>query len=105
MTSGTVVTSIGAVCFGVVIGYVTYRALARSTSSASVSDLAAVVGAVGGGVVTGLFAPETDLFGWYAIGLLVGMVIYPVVFYRLAGRERTSQILGLDPGLDDPRPR
>jgi len=95
------VTSIGAICFGVVIGYVTYRALARSTANASISDLAAVVGAVGGGVVTGLFAPDTDLFGWYAIGLLLGMAIYPIVFFRLAGRERTTQILG----VDDPRPR
>jgi hypothetical protein len=32
----------------VVIGYITYRALARSTAAAAVSDIAAVVGAVGG---------------------------------------------------------
>lgn len=99
--SQSVVTSIGAVCFGAVIGYVTYRALARTTPSASISDLAAVVGAVGGAVVTGLFAPGTDIFGWYAIGLLLGMAIYPTIFFWLAGRERTTQILG----VDDPRPR
>jgi hypothetical protein len=97
----SVVTNIGAVCFGVVIGYITYRALARSTAVAAVSDIAAVVGAVGGGVVTGVFAPESTLFGWYAIGLLVGMLLYPLVFFRLAGRQQTTEILG----VEDPRPR
>ena len=99
--SASVVTSIGAVCFGIVIGYVTYRALARSTANASVSDLAAVVGAVGGAVVTGLFAPGTDLFGWYSIGLLLGMASYLLLYYRLGGRKQTIGILG----SDDPRPR
>jgi hypothetical protein len=98
----SLITSIGAACFGIVIGYITYRALARTTSSAPISDLAAVIGAVGGGVVTGLFAPGTTLFGWYAIGLLLGMILYPLIFFRLAGRELTTRILGPDA---DPRPR
>jgi hypothetical protein len=29
------------------------------------------------------------------------MLLYPLVFFRLAGRDRTTEILG----VDDPRPR
>jgi hypothetical protein len=42
-----------------------------------VSDIAAVVAAVGGGAVTTLFDRNgTDSFGWYSMGLLVGMALY-----------------------------
>ena len=69
------VISVGAVCFGIVIGYITYRTLARS-EKASVSDIAAVVAAVGGGTVTTLFDRNgSDSFGWYSMGLLVGMAL------------------------------
>jgi hypothetical protein len=73
------VLSIGAACFGVVLGYVTYRTLVRKKTS-SISDLAAVVAAVGGGVVTQLFDPTTgDAFGWYSIGLLTGMAVFLIL--------------------------
>jgi hypothetical protein len=73
------VMSIGAFCFGVVIGYVTYRTLVRKDDS-SISDIAAVVAAVGGAAVTQLFDPASgDIFGWYAIGLLVGMATFLVL--------------------------
>lgn len=75
---------IGALCFGVVIGYITYRTLAR-TETSSVSDIAAVVAAVGGGVVTTLFDPsEGDLFAWYSIGLLLGMAVFLILGYLLS---------------------
>ena len=76
MESSSTVISIGAVCFGIVIGYVTYRTLVRKGDS-SISDLAAVLGAVGGGVVTERFDQKGgDTFGWYAIGLLAGMAVF-----------------------------
>jgi hypothetical protein len=99
--SGTVI-SIGAICFGVVVGYVTYRSLARSGPTSSVSDIAAVVGAVGGGLVTTVFDPaNSDTFGWYSIGLLAGMATYLIVVLTLGNivREKTggSVLLGSDP--------
>ena len=50
MESSPTVLSVGATCFGIVVGYVTYRTLVRK-SDAAISDLAAVIAAIGGGVV------------------------------------------------------
>lgn len=69
------VESVGAVCFGLVIGWVTYRTLRRTSDRVKISDLASVVGAVGGAAVTSTFESER-LFGWYSIGLSVGFFGY-----------------------------
>lgn len=69
------VESIGAVCFGLVMGWICYRTLRRSREAVAVSDIATVVGAVGGAGVTGLFE-DGDTFGWYAIGLAAGFFSY-----------------------------
>lgn len=102
MASSPLVASIGATCFGVVTGYITYRTLARTTAP-HISDIAAVIAAVGGGAVTAIFpAKESDAFGWYSIGLLAGMALYLVLFLAMRGRAATGGILNED---DDPRPR
>lgn len=71
--SSATVISLGAVCFGIVVGYITYRTLVRKTDAA-ISDIAAVVAAIGGGVVVERFdsARGSDTFGWYSMGLLAG---------------------------------
>jgi uncharacterized membrane protein YeaQ/YmgE (transglycosylase-associated protein family) len=71
MTTG----EIGAICFGVVIGWITYRTLRRSSQAVRLSDLATVIGAVGGGAVTAIFDNQ-DLFGCYTIGLAGGFFAY-----------------------------
>ena len=101
MASRSLVTSIGAACFGVVTGYITYRTLARTTTP-HISDIAAVVAAVGGGAVTAIFpAKESDAFGWYSIGLVAGMALYLALFFALRGRSQTGGILTQE---DDPGP-
>jgi uncharacterized membrane protein YeaQ/YmgE (transglycosylase-associated protein family) len=70
---------VGAVAFGLVIGWITYRTLRRNKEGAGISDIAAVVGAVGGATVTGLF--ESAVFWAYAIGLAIGFFGYFVVGY------------------------
>ena len=67
--------SIGAFCFGLVIGWVTYRTLRRRNDGVALSDIATVVGATGGAAVTGLFG-NAQLFAWYSIGLAVGFFVY-----------------------------
>ncbi len=93
------VFNIGAVCFGIVIGYVTYRTLVR-TEKSQVSDIGAVVAAVGGGAVAGLFDPaEGEGFGYYSIGLLVGLVLFLVlrlVLERPADDGTQPTILGAE---------
>lgn len=86
---------IGATCFGVAVGYLTYRALVRTAVNASVSALAAVAGAVGGAAVTGLFAPGTSVFAWYSIGLLAGLAGFFAVFGRLNGLHRLAAVLSV----------
>jgi hypothetical protein len=95
MKQSALVISIGAVCFGLVVGYITYRTLARSTEGAAVSDLAAVIAAIGGGTVTALFQPDqSDAFGWYSMGLLLGMASYLVASLLIRGKRDTAQVMG-----------
>jgi hypothetical protein len=68
----------GALCFGLVIGWVTYRTLRRSQTN-GLSDIATIIGAVGGGAVTSLFPSGDTMFGGYCIGLAVGFFAYLAV--------------------------
>jgi hypothetical protein len=77
---------LGAGGFGLVVGWITYRALRRRQDKAALSDLAAVLAAIGGGAVTGLF-PEPRLFGAYGIGLAVGFFSYLTVGWLLDQRR------------------
>jgi uncharacterized membrane protein YeaQ/YmgE (transglycosylase-associated protein family) len=76
----------GALLFGVVIGWITYRTLRRKEGSSALSDIATVIGAVGGAVVTGLFKSQ-ELFAMYCIGLAVGFFAYLLVALALEGKE------------------
>lgn len=69
------VSEIGAICFGLVIGWVTYRTLRRSEDKVGLSDIASVIGAVSGAAITNLFSEE-NLFGCYSIGLAAGFFLY-----------------------------
>jgi len=67
----------GAFCFGLVIGWITYRTLRRKEGGAALSDISTVIGAIGGAAVLALF--PGDLFGTYAIGLAIGFFGYFLV--------------------------
>ena len=82
-------TLIGAGCFGVVVGWITYRTLRRRKGSAQLSDIAAVIGAVGGAAVTALFKSE-ELFASYSVGLAVGFFLYFLVSLRIVGKKKTG---------------
>ncbi|MFI9843931.1 hypothetical protein ACIHFD_43335 [Nonomuraea sp. NPDC051941] len=68
---------LGAICFGLVIGWITYGTLRRRQGAAGLSDLAAVLAAVGGGAVTALVGTP-EVFGAYAVGLAIGFFGYLV---------------------------
>ena len=84
---------IGAVCFGLVVGCVTYRTLARRVEGVSLSDIATVIGAVGGAAVVAIFH-DRRLFGLYSIGLAVGFFGYLIVYIILNGRKKAGTIMG-----------
>ena len=80
------ITDVGALCFGLVVGWITYRSLKRRADKASLSDIAAVIGAIGGAAVTGLFK-EAQLFAYYSIGLAGGFFLYLIISGILFGKE------------------
>lgn len=83
------IVDLGALCFGLVVGWVTYRTLRRKDGTA-LSDIASVIGAVGGAAVTALFKPSTDAFGWYSVGLAIGFFLYFIVGIFMEGKEKAS---------------
>jgi len=66
---------VGAAAFGVVVGWITYRTLRRKEGT-GLSDIATVLGVIGGATVTGLFPRDGGSFSWYAIGVAVGFFGY-----------------------------
>ncbi len=97
--------SIGATCFGLVAGYIAHRTLLRNSRGAQISDLAAVLAAIGGGAVTALFPVDgtSDAFGWYAIGLVAGMILYFANYRIHNSREQTAEVLGTGAQPREPR--
>lgn len=65
----------GTICFGAVIGWFTYYTM-RYSSTHALSDIATVIGALGGAAVLALFPAGTALFGAYGIGLAIGFFLY-----------------------------
>ncbi|MCF6476056.1 hypothetical protein FAF44_48115 [Nonomuraea sp. MG754425] len=83
---------IGAICFGLVIGWITYGSLRHrrpGESPAALADLAAVLAAVGGGLVTALLGSPA-MFGGYAVGLAVGFFGYLALVTLMPGSPWTG---------------
>jgi uncharacterized membrane protein YeaQ/YmgE (transglycosylase-associated protein family) len=91
----------GAFAFGLVIGWITYRTVRRAKQN-GLSDIATVIGAVGGATVTGLFRKETDAFGLYGVGLAVGFFLYLLVSLVVA--KQTSTLSAVNEWLGEPQP-
>jgi len=89
----------GAWAFGMVVGWITYRTVRRSKTN-GLSDIATVVGAVGGATVTALFPEKTEAFGMYGIGLAVGFFLYFIVSLLIAGK--TGQLSAVNEWLGEP---
>lgn len=82
----------GGLAFGVVVGWITYRTLhLRGRDNVGLSDIATVIGAVGGGVVTGLFKNE-DMFAAYSIGLFAGFFLFLIFVNTLGKNKWTSYV-------------
>jgi uncharacterized membrane protein YeaQ/YmgE (transglycosylase-associated protein family) len=88
--------NIGAFCFGLVIGWITYRTLRRKEGGAALSDIAAVIGAIGGAGVTALF-DSGELFGSYCIGLAIGFFAYFIVGLVVGKGNSDSWMMGKEP--------
>jgi hypothetical protein len=69
---------IGAACFGAVVGWATYYLL-RYRESRPFSDLATMIGTIGGAAVLALFPRGSDLFAAYGVGLATGFFAYALI--------------------------
>lgn len=87
------VPSVGAVAFGLVVGWVTYRTLRRKEGVSALSDVSSVIAAVGGGAVTALFK-SGELFGFYSMGLAIGFFLYLIVNWAVYGKEGVKTWMG-----------
>jgi hypothetical protein len=67
----------GPLCFGLVIGWLTYRTV-RHTPTSAIGDISSVVGAVGGAGVTTLVGDRHEGFYPYCIGLAIGFFAYAI---------------------------
>ena len=83
---------VGALFFGVVVGWVTYGSLRRGNRS-GLTDITTVIGAVGGAAVTKLFPTESGAFGAYCIGLAIGFFTY----LKAATKPNAPDWLGENP--------
>ena len=69
------ISGLGALFFGLVIGWISYRTLRLTAGTTALSDIATIVAAVGGAAVTALFRSDV-LFGLYCVGLALGFFAY-----------------------------
>ena len=75
----------GPFCFGLVIGWVTYRTLRRKADAVALGDIAAVLGAVGGATIVALF--KDGAFDSYCVGLSAGFFGYFIIGLILGGNK------------------
>lgn len=92
METLSVVILIGSFAFGAVIGWTSYFIMRRAKPTA-LSDIATIIGTLGGATVLGLFDAKGSLFGAYAIGLAVGFFGYYVTFSRVVGKTAIRETL------------
>lgn len=83
----------GAGSFGALVGWYVYYINRNRSDKVQLSDLATLIGAVGGAAITTIFPAKSELFGAYGIGLAIGFFGYFVVLViavRRSGGAFTS---------------
>jgi hypothetical protein len=94
-TVTTILMLLGALAFGVVIGWIAYFILRRAQTSAW-SDLATIIGTLAGATILALFDPKGAMFGAYAIGLAVGFFAYYLAYQKIVGESAIKEMLVKD---------
>jgi hypothetical protein len=81
----------GAFAFGLVVGWFTYFVNRHRKEDVSLSDVATIIGALGGAAVLALFPAKSVLFGAYGAGLAVGFFAYFLVLVLIVLSQRGNQ--------------
>jgi hypothetical protein len=83
----TPLQALGAFGFGALIGWYVYFINRYRKDNISPTDLATLVGVLGGGTILAIFPKSTDLFGAYGIGLAVGFFGYFVILHHMVKKS------------------
>jgi len=93
--------AVGSMCFGAVIGWITYYTMRKNTKPRTLSDITVIISALVGPAVLAVFpAPEEGkqtMFGYYGIGLSTGFFLYFVIFVAMLWKAplRVLRLMGL----------
>lgn len=91
---------LGAGGFGTLIGWYVYYINRYRKANVQLSDIAMLIGVLGGGTILTLFPASTDLFGAYGIGLFSGFFGYFIILNIFV---RKSENFNVDWFLDGRR--
>lgn len=80
------IVGLGAVFFGITIGWITYRIPRTRAGFPGLSDLTAILGVIGGAAVLALYGSNV-VFGWYSVGLVIGFFVNFVVGVWFFGHQ------------------
>jgi uncharacterized membrane protein YeaQ/YmgE (transglycosylase-associated protein family) len=83
------IAGLGAACFGLIVGWMAYRILRNRSGAPWLSELIALLGVIAGAVVLAFFRDDA-IFGWYAIGLIIGFFAYLAVGVFLYGKQEVQ---------------
>jgi len=83
---------LGAFAFGAVLGWTTYFIMRRAQPTA-LTDIATIIGTLGGAAILNLFDKRGPLFAAYAIGLAVGFFGYFLIFSIIVGKAAMRESL------------
>ena len=83
------IAGLGALVFGLTVGWMVYRILRLRAATSWLSDLIALLGVIAGATVLALLRSDV-LFGWYAVGLVLGFFAYLAVGLRLYGKQEVQ---------------
>jgi hypothetical protein len=98
--SASLLQLLGAGGFGAVVGWFVYYINRYRKADVNLSDLVALIGAIGGAAILALFPAKSDLFGAYGVGLAAGFFGYFVVLLVMV---RTSDKFAVEWFLDGRR--
>jgi len=83
------IAGFGALLFGLLLGWITYRTLRLKAGTGVLSDIVAIAGALIGAGIIALFRSDA-LFGLYALGLALGFFAYVALDLLSYGKQGAS---------------
>jgi uncharacterized membrane protein YeaQ/YmgE (transglycosylase-associated protein family) len=81
-----VIVGLGALCFGILVGWIVARILRQKAGAPWLQNLIALAGIIVGAAVLALFKDAVP-FGWYAVGLLLGFFAFVAMGVILYGKQ------------------